>query len=222
MANASEATGVLEIIAKCNEKNFMEFQESLKTYLGSGFYGASFDVEDVFDKNDDGTCSVSVDFIGCGRWVFSNNLKRFGLWASYDADMRGKDSGFEALNKMKGIGFKLVFEFVDHEPGMGILYTETSSVEHKANEPWTSTQYTEIKHEDIDYTVDNLVDYGIFNTYSLIEVAYVESLRDFIGKEADKFSDDDLKRYISDHRGEFLHDWQIPDVIDEINEMRKH
>lgn len=222
MANASEATGVLEIIAKCNEKKFMEFQESLKTYLGSGFYGASFDVEDVFDQNDDGTCSVSVDFIGCGRWTFSNNLKRFGLWASYDADMRGKNSGYEALNKMKGIGFKLVFEFVDHEPGMGILYTETSSVEHKANEPWKLCQYTEIKHEDIDYTVDNLVDYGVVDEDTIIEVGDVEELRDFIGEEADDFSDSDIETYVSEHRGEMVNDWEIPDVIDEINEMRKH
>lgn len=222
MANASEATGVLEIIAKCNGKKFMEFQESLKTYLGSGFYGASFDTEDVFEQNDDGTCSVSVDFIGCGRWVFSNNLKRFGLWASYDADMKGKNSGYEALNKMKGIGFKLVFEFVDHEPGMGILYTETSSVEHKANESWTSTQYTEIKHEDIDYTVDNLVDYGVVDEGTIIEVGDVEELRDFIGEEAEEFSDSDIKAYISEHRGEMVNDWEIPDVIDEINDMKEH
>lgn len=222
MANESEATGTLEIIAKCDEKKFMEFQEALKAYLGSGFYGASFDVEDVFDKNADGTCSVSVDFIGYGRWTFSNNLERFGLWASYDADMRGKDSGYEALNKMKGIGFKLVFEFVDHEPGMEILYTETASVEHKANEPWKLCQYTEIKHEDIDYTVDNLVDYGVVDEDTIIEVGDVEELRDFIGEEADDFSDSDIEAYVSEHRGEMLYDWEIPDAIDEINEIKEH
>lgn len=200
----------------------MEFQESLKTYLGSGFYGASFDTEDVFEQNDDGTCSVSVDFIGYGRWTFSNNLKRFGLWASYDADMKGKNSGYEALNKMKGIGFKLVFEFVDHEPGMGILYTETASVEHKENEPWKLCQYTEIKHEDIDYTVDNLVDYGVVDEDTIIEVGDVEELRDFIGEEAEEFSDSDIEAYVSEHRGEMLYDWEIPDAIDEINEIKEH
>lgn len=207
MANLSDATGVLEIIAKCNEKEFMGFQESLATYLASGVYGASFDAEDVFDKNDDGTCSVEVNFMGWGRWTFSDNLRRFGVWA--------KNSNCKELNKLKGISFKLVFDFVDHEEGQQILYTEKACVEHKANEPWELCQYTEIEHEDLDYTVDNLIDYCVVDEDSIIEVGNVEELREFIGEEADDFSDSDLEAYVSAHRGELLHDWEIPDVIDE-------
>ena len=148
MANVSEATGILTIIAKTDEKEFVEFQEALSAYLESGLYGADFYAEDVFDQNDDGTCSVEVNFNGRGRWNFDRNLRSFGLWA--------KNSGSETLKKLKGISFKLVFEFVDHDEGAEILYTETVSVEHKANEPWESCQYTEIEHEDLDYTVDKL------------------------------------------------------------------
>ena len=126
----------------------MEFQEALSTYLKSGLYGADFDAEDVFDQNADGTCSVEVDFNGRGRWTFDKNLRNFGLWA--------KKSSSKELDKLKKISFKLVFEFVDHDEGAEILYTETASVEHKANEPWESCQYTEIEHEDLDYTVDKL------------------------------------------------------------------
>ena len=210
MVNMSRAYGKLTITAKVNEQEFMKFADSLAIYFAAGFYGASFDAPYLNDiQNVNGTCSAEVNFMGTGLWTFDENLKRFGVWA--------KNSSCKELDKMKGISFKLIFDFVDCEEGMETLYTEKASIEHKANAPWGKTQYREIECETLAFTADNLIAYGIED--SVIEVRNVEELRDFLKEctEADSLSESDLKRYVSDHYGEMLYDWAALDVL---NEMR--
>ena len=208
MANISTAYGELTIIAECDKKKFGEFQTALSKYLQRGEYGADFYETDKF-QFENGKCETTVGFHGWGRWTFDENLKRFGVWA--------KNSGCEELSKIKGISFKLIFDFVDCEEGMETLYTEKASIEHKANEPWEKSQYREIECETLAFTADNLIAYGIED--SVIEVRNVEELRDFLKEctEADSLSESDLKRYVSDHYGEMLYDWAALDVL---NEMR--
>ena len=208
MANISTAYGELTIIAECDKKEFREFQTALSKYLQRGEYGADFYETDKF-QFENGKCETTVDFHGWGRWTFDENLKRFGVWA--------KNSSCKELDKMKGISFKLIFDFVDCEEGMETLYTEKASIEHKANAPWGETQYRELECESLAFTADNLIAYGIED--SVIEVKNIEELRDFLEEctEADSLSDSDLKRYVSDHYGEMLYDWEALDVL---NEMR--
>ena len=214
MANMSSAYGNLTITVKGNEQEFMKFADSLAIYFASGFYGASFDAPYLNDiQNVNGTCSTDVTFMGWGRWTFDENLRRFfNSWA--------ENSDCEALEKLKGISFKLVFDFVDCEEGMETLYTEKASIEHKANEPWEKSQYREIECETLAFTADNLIAYGMADEDSVIEVRNVEELRNFLEEctEADNFSESDLKRYVSNHYGEILHDWEALDVLDAMKE----
>lgn len=187
MANMSTAFGDLLIKARCSEDEFYKFQEELTGYLNSGEYGAYFDPTDEFESND-GCCEVSVGFDGWGRWAF---LKKFD--------------------------FQLVFEFTDHEPGMRTLYTETASVTHKADAPWAECVFEEIEYEEKDYTYENLVEYGVYNEDEIIEIDDADSLIEFLGEDGEELSEEAVESYCSDHHGEIMQDYDIPDIVEEIS-----
>jgi hypothetical protein len=147
MVKLSNTVGKLTITAECDEKKFMEFQESLRTYLTSEEYGARFNVSNNV-QNDNGTCSVTVGFIGWGNRVFDEYLYRFGLLA--------KKSNCKALDAMKKISFKLIFDFIDCSEELELLYTEEAAIEHKANDSWEETEYVKIDQENLDYTFANI------------------------------------------------------------------
>ena len=208
MANMSTAFGDLLIKARCSENEFYEFQKELSGYLNSGEYGADFEPANDFESND-GCCEVSVGFDGWGRWAFEENLKRFGTWA--------ENSAFDGLAFLKKFDFQLVFEFTDHEPGMQTLYTETASVTHKADAPWAECAFEEIDYEEKDYTYENLVECEVYNEDDIIEIDDADSLIEFLGEDGEELSKEAVESYCSDHSGEIMHDYDIPDIVEEIS-----
>ena len=212
MANISTANGELTIIAECDKKEFRKFQTALNEYLQRGEYGADFYETDKF-QFENGKCETTVGFHGWGRWTFDENLRRFFIaWADYYS----ANSNELNLKFLMPFSFKLIFDFVDYEEGQQLLYTEKASIEHKANAPWKETSFEVLSYEDIEFTADNLIDYGAVDDDELIEVTDVSNLREFLDNEADDISDSELETYAKNHRGEILHSWEMSDVIDEI------
>lgn len=219
MANISEATGCVDVTVKTNQKKeFTEFFNCLREFAGNGDYFAYIDeiAENDIEKEDD-ELFCSSGFYGAGRWTFHNNLELFGNWAdSY------KRTHKETVQTLEKYTFKLEFEFADYEPGCGVLYSENAEITHNAGEEIKNCKFSVCRCDDLPITAENLVDYEIYDEGQVADAGDFDDVKAFIERWADtddmtKFSDDKIRKFCDEHRGEIIESDDIYWMLEDMN-----
>jgi len=169
MANISSANGTITIeIAGRDEKKLLnDFKRYIDLALANDnvcystvLDPVNFEIGEGGDEEIGNKFYAEDTFYGAGRWVYETNIELCYKWleASKDDNEETKKLWAE-LNKHN---WRLTFDFVDEEGGNQVLYEAVAEVIHKANEDKAEVNFC--SREDYDYTPENLVDLGVYET----------------------------------------------------------
>lgn len=145
MANESSAYGTVIIkgnsLDDCEKvlKNMRKFEHwAYPTYV----YLRDEEAKENYDENG----YLQANFAGCGRWAYESNIKVM-------------PEHFDDENLIEE-DFEIIFDFVDYEPGMKVLYKEIATLVHHKGQKLEDME-VKIKSEDIPFTWENLVNYDV-------------------------------------------------------------
>lgn len=155
MANCSIACGQVTITAQ-NEKMVKAIRESIFKIVRRFAYHTNInddEMEAAITKHENGV-SATYDFTGEGRWSYDNNIKDMLQCVKEELlDKQRKD----ILAVLEENDFTLTFNYSDYEIGCEWITRDEIELVHAAGIPLQKSEYKVIKHEDFDWTYENLV-----------------------------------------------------------------
>ena len=177
MANISDAHGTIKFKTKTKED--MVFLLDVFKLLEYGEYYTDL-IQDIGDLeknlvNEDGHVTYRCYFEANGRWVYQENIEYCFLWIKNGLEHFNRLSDYERLVNTE---FSIVYDFVDFECGVMVLYHAVIEVEHKAGVPLEKTKPKTIEKDDYEFTIQNILDITgedyeyVLNYFGLLEGGY--------------------------------------------------
>ena len=170
MANISTAEGSIALHGPVRSVHaFLHFRDKMASWNYSLNVDedsqVSDDLELIIDENPEEEVSIDIDFLGFGRWHFSNNVQHLLSWLNHDREnpkSNGVLSGWTdkdemAWNQLNNEPIFMTFSYVDVEEGVGFLVKEIAELEWdpgKILEP----KFSENTIGNYDLTAENIHD----------------------------------------------------------------
>lgn len=162
-----------------------------------------------YDLND--YYKATFYFAACGRWCFENNLSWFFdcLDIDYDDDFlkRLKDN-------LKEKTITAFFDFVDSERGCNFIADQEVLVTYKNGEPSVTVQ----KNETRDYTVQNLLDYDIYDCYDIVSEKWLKENYDDFANQFDR-TDPEFYHFLTTHKDDIYPHLTNDESVYELDEF---
>ena len=155
MANCSVACGQVTITAQ-NEKMVEAIRKNIFGVTCRFEYHTNInddEMEAAITKHENGV-SATYDFTGEGRWSYDNNIK--DMLQCVKAELLDKQRK-DILAVLEENDFTLTFNYSDYEIGCEWITRDEIKLVHVAGIPLQKSEYKVIKHEDFDWTYENLV-----------------------------------------------------------------
>lgn len=168
MANESSAYGSMELIGKWSKKEITILTRLIHS-LSYGCYTTELASNDYKEALKDLLETKSVGFSGNGRWAFQCNLEYMNRWLVNTSEIHYNEfieahqhqdwnETYEQyqknrqwiLTQMQKKQLKILWEFVDFEPGCGVLYSQIGEHEAELNPETNELEfvYKEISTEN--------------------------------------------------------------------------
>lgn len=160
MANMSDTLGTFSIEGKS--------KKSIDTLLK---------LKEIFEKTSEYTTILSLDsytsenvatglLAARGRWSFKSNVE----WFFDCIDIHSEDDEVATLSKeIADDVFEVNFDFVDAESGSNFVHSGLASASYNAGDKETTYDIC----NSGDYTVENLIDYGVYEFGEVVSVQWL-------------------------------------------------
>ena len=160
MANRSDVFGTFSITGSS--------KKSIETLLK---------LKDIFEKDADYSTNLDLDgyssentatgsFTAAGRWSFKSNVE----WFFDCIDIHSEDDEVATLSKeIFDETFEIKFDFIDSESGSNFVHSGLASTTYNAGDKETTYDIC----NSGDYTVENLIDYGVYEFGEVVSVQWL-------------------------------------------------
>ena len=160
MANRSDVFGTFSITGSS--------KKSIETLLK---------LKDIFEKDADYSTNLDLDgyssentatgsFTAAGRWSFKSNVE----WFFDCIDIHSEDDEVATLSKaIFDETFEIKFDFIDSESGSNFVHSGLASATYNAGDKETTYDIC----NSGDYTVENLIDYGVYEFGEVVSVQWL-------------------------------------------------
>lgn len=140
MANMSDAYGTVSVESVCNAKKFVEIINKIAKCWEYPIYFNTNRVEDD---------ATTFTFNGSGRWTMSASLENFGESLDYCLNELEEEEKVLLINN----DWELSFNYLDCEPGCGVLYIANDIITHKKGQSLKEVGFREAECSSYDYTL---------------------------------------------------------------------